>query len=224
MKPSWYRLIATYGAFTSIVFLILMSDSHAWAATDLELLLAVTTSNQSVTTTNPAVSGLTIGSRGGYSFGLLANIPLSNPMWSIGTGVLYTEMGSHQKFTNAGAPFDYDEKVPYWQIPVMANAWFAPWIGVGAGGYYAFAGSNVSDQGIVLGFPYSASMSFNSAGYTSSDYGVMARLQLRYRFGAQWFASANAMYELGLANVSNNALSTVKNSTLIYGLGIGATL
>src|ERR1700733_190356 len=60
----------------------------------------------------------TSASKSYTTYGALAELPIL-PRTSLMLGVMYTEMGGHQSLPL----FDFDVKLPYYQIPAVIDLW-----------------------------------------------------------------------------------------------------
>ncbi len=200
--------------FISILFVV--ATSQTFAATsgfDVELdgVAGVSLANQS---TDVAGSKLTANNL--TSYGILANAAIVAPYIKIQTGILYAEAGAH---TENGTS-KKDEKLPYYQLPVLLT-FSSRFITFGAGGYYAIAAGNVEDKN-ASGIYVNQSVSFSQAGYITNDYGLAGTLRLKLAIGARTIVSINGIYEQGLQNISSST-SNVKNNTVLVLAGVGLT-
>jgi hypothetical protein len=216
MSNTVYRSLAAF-----ILLISVAAATPAFALVDIAVGYGISNATQNVSNISPA-AGLTTSAGSYTSYGALVNFILPG-MWSVGTGVLYTEMGSHYKIT--GLNSDYDEKAPYIQIPITLNYWLGHIVGIGVGGYYGFPGGNISDKGTLLGVPnLSSSGSFSQQNYASSDYGLVGQVQIHIPLGVKWFILADGMYEYGLQNVDNSPTAngtTIKNTAIVAVGGLG---
>lgn len=199
------------------------ASENARALVDVSVLGGGSFAIQSIT--QPA--GGTTNLKLGLAAGLLGKIELPLGGWAVTAGILYTEMGSHQYFATSTVTFDFDVKVPYLQIPIMADYWFMDFLGVGAGFYYAFPMGNVTKSGTQtnaiggIQSPFSSSQSFSAASYRGDDFGVIVRAQSIIPFNKMFFATATVAYEYGLEDVSNDSTITTHNSTFLALIGGG---
>ncbi len=159
-----------------------------------------------------SVSAVATSTKSYTGYGVLGGFMLSSE-FGINTGFLYTEMGGHN---NVGATTSFDEKAPYYTIPIMAEWWFSPNFGLGGGLYYGFSAGNITDTGTSNG-----SNSFGAANYANSDYGLAVNGQFAYPVTESFKLTAEAIWEYGLANVSTANNVTLNNYSILGLVGVG---
>lgn len=195
-----------------IVFIIilLLASSESFALVGVEAVGGLSIASQTASPTT-----MTGSSANFLSYGLMGNVHFPSRL-GLTFGALYTEMGSHIKLGSSAQ----DEKVPYFQVPVIIDFWFGGIFALGVGGYYGFPGGNVVDSNSTGTFANS-SQTFSQAGYTSNDYGVVGHAALHIPLGPKWFVAAEGLYEYGIQNVSSTPGLTLKNSTILALGGVG---
>ncbi|MCC6277056.1 MAG: outer membrane beta-barrel protein [Oligoflexia bacterium] len=213
------------GIFVGLTLLSSMASAQSY---DVSLVGGVSFPNISFSRTTVdslAVVQGTSNLTGAMSFGLLAHYRFKDAWYGITAGVLQTTMGSHIKdVLVAGASNrDYDQKLPYFQFPVIFKWWIHNNVLVGAGGYYAIAAGNVETSGFSNNnnVAFANSRSFGVAKYQESDYGLVVNAEGRLDFSDRWFGAAHLTYLHGLMNISTTGGGTASNSAFLAHVGLG---
>ncbi len=149
-----------------------------------------------------------------YAYGLLARFDFPGDGFTLTTGALRVELGSHQSTSSALYLRDTDIKIPYIQFPFVIDYWLSEMFSFGGGIYYGFANGNISEKGTYLNNPISLSTSFNEANYKQDDYGLIIHGGFRLPMGG-FFLGIDLDYETGIANASSLANQVTHNTTLL---------
>lgn len=170
-------------------------------------------------TTSTNSSFLSTGSKLGLGGGLLLEAGFGpdtdgghNRLFGIELGALYVE----RAITLVGVT----DRFRYLQVPLQFRVWPLSFLVLGAGGYYASAiGSLTEESG-----SQSLSKSYESAGYGSSDLGLLISGGVRIPIASSVRWLTEARYSFGLQDLNSPSLPDVttrwNDFQILLGLGI----
>ena len=199
------------GLMLTVLTLVLGGGVPTFAASDVGVGLVY-----GVTSASQNGGGSSSNARSGTAYGALVELSAPASRSGLLAGVLYSELGGHQTNTF----WDFDVKLPYYQIPVLAEFWLAPIIAIGGGGYYGFPAANSTRSGTILGVSGSTSDTFANQGWKGDDFGLAINARAHISLGLVYL-SGDVIYEYGLENVSTVSGQTVNNRALLAMIGVG---
>lgn len=203
-----------------IIAVTLLSSISGYSQ-DIRIKAGLNLSNVSIS--DPYSFGLTTKMNPGMHLGASIDIPLSK-LFSIESGVIFNTKGYRMDETY-GAGFSLESfkakvHLLYVDVPLLAKATvdlgkvrlfgtLGPYLGVGLVGAYRISvssfGYTETDEDIV---------SFSDENLKRLDYGASAGLGVELKA-----FSLGVIYNYGLANISEDAFSTLKNRVLSVSLG-----
>lgn len=149
-------------------------------------------------------SSITSSSRLGFGFGGIINFSLlpsfgSVDLLDLEIGVFYLPRKYSQ--TSAGGT-KTDFSASWLQFPLLVRLNPVPFLTLGAGGYFAFAMSDMNRD--------DTSVPFDQVGLGRTDLGLLASVGLRFPVAPTLNILAEGRYLIGLANLAKNSSDNFK--------------
>lgn len=131
----------------------------------------------------------------GFSYGFAVAVPIFDLPFEAETGVFVLQENSSRSNGTAAIT----RKGQMLQIPLVLRFKFDSQIGLGVGGYFAFAQGELerSDSSFV---PTTSSVSYATAGEKTNDAGMLVNLRARFNLAPPFYFVIDARYQHGFTN------------------------